>query len=92
MNGRRTTRRWAVLLALLLTILSPAVWVAVLGNATPIFPYSSPAIFSVPIAFFSIWLFSILDRSPRAAVDRAGFDEQRVRSETGIGAYQASAH
>ena len=81
-----------VLLALLLTILSPAVWVAVLGNATPIFPYSSPAIFSVPIAFFSIWLFSILDRSPRAAVDRAGFDEQRVRSETGIGAYQASAH
>lgn len=81
-----------VLLALLLTILSPAVWVTVLGNAAPIFPYSSPAIFSVPIAFFSIWLFSILDNSPRALVDRAGFDEQRVRSETGIGAYQASGH
>ena len=82
-----------VLLALLLTILSPAVWVTVLGNATPVFPYSSPAIFSVPIAFLSIWLVSILDRSPRAAVDRAGFDAQRVRSETGIGgAYEAWAH
>ena len=81
-----------VLLALALTILSPAVWVTVLGNAAPIFPYSSPAIFSVPIAFFTIWLFSILDKSQRAMVDRAGFDEQRVRSETGIGAYQASGH
>ena len=81
-----------VLLALLLTILSPAVWVTVLGNAAPIFPYSSPAIFSVPIAFFTIWLFSILDKSQRAMVDRAGFDEQRVRSETGIGAYEASGH
>ncbi len=81
-----------VLLALILTILSPAVWVAVLGNAVPIFPYSSPAIFSVPIAFFTIWLFSIRDKSQRAIVDRAGFEEQRIRSETGIGAYHASGH
>ena len=81
-----------VTVALVLTILSPAVWVAVLGHAAPVFPYSSPAIFSVPIAFLGIWLFSVTDRSPRAAVDRAGFADQEVRSETGVGAYQASGH
>ena len=79
-------------LALILTILSPAVWVTVIGNAAAIFPYSSPAIFSVPAAFLTIWLVSILDRSPRAAQDRAGFADQEVRSETGIGAFRASGH
>jgi cation/acetate symporter len=79
-------------LALILTILSPAVWVTVFGNAAPVFPYSSPAIFSVPAAFLTIWLVSLLDRSPRAAEDRAGFADQEVRSETGIGAFRASGH
>jgi len=81
-----------VVLALVLTILSPAVWVTVFGNAEPIFPYSSPTIFSMPLAFFIIWLVSVTDRSGRAAVDRDGYVEQRVRSETGLGAAQASAH
>ncbi|MCD2323092.1 cation acetate symporter [Sphingomonas sp. IC-56] len=79
-------------LALGLTILSPAVWVAVLGNAQAIFPYGSPALFSMPAAFLTIWLVSRLDRSGRAAIDRAGYPAQRVRSETGIGAAGASAH
>jgi len=94
-----TTTRGAVIggflgvgAALILTIFSPAVWVSVLGHETAIFPFSSPAIFSVPLAFAAIWLFSILDRSPRAVIDRAGFDEQQVRSETGVGAYEASGH
>jgi cation/acetate symporter len=81
-----------VVLALVLTVLSPTVWVSVLGNAEAIFPYSSPAIFSMPLAFFTIWLVSVLDRSGRASVDRAGYEAQRVRSETGIGATGASAH
>lgn len=81
-----------VVVALVLTILSPTIWVSVLGNADPIFPYSSPTIFSMPLAFFTLWLVSILDRSGRAAVDRAGYLEQRVRCETGIGAARASAH
>ncbi len=81
-----------VVLALVLTILSPAIWVTVFGNADPIFPYSSPTIFSMPLAFVTIWLVSTLDRSGRAVVDRGAYVEQRVRSETGIGAAQASAH
>jgi cation/acetate symporter len=44
------------------------------------------------IGFVGIWLFSILDRSERARVDRAGFLAQQVRSETGIGAAGASGH
>ncbi len=81
-----------VLLALALTVLSPAIWVGVLGHAAPIYPFSSPTIFSMPLAFATIWLISLLDRSPRATTDREGFAAQRVRSETGIGAYAASEH
>lgn len=81
-----------VLTAFVLTVLSPAVWVSVLGNAAPIFPYDSPAIFSMPLAFITIWLVSVTDRSGRAAVDRLGYAAQRVRSETGIGASGASDH
>lgn len=79
-------------LALGLTILSPAVWVGVFGHAVPVFPYSSPAIFSMPAAFLAIWTVSLLDRSGQAAMERERYTAQRVRSETGIGAAIASAH
>ena len=81
-----------LLLALVLTILSETVWVGVFGFGGAIFPYSSPTIFSMPLAFLVIWLVSITDKSGRAAVDRSGYGPQRVRSETGIGAAQASSH
>ncbi|MGE8588895.1 MAG: cation acetate symporter [Alcaligenes sp.] len=80
--------------ALILTLLSPSVWEATLGNpagSSP-FPYASPALFSMPLAFVAIWLFSVLDNSPRAQIDRDGFAAQSVRSETGIGAAAASSH
>jgi cation/acetate symporter len=75
-------------------ILSPAVWEATLGNpkgSAPV-PLDNPALFSITIAFAGIWLFSILDRSARASVDRGGFDAQYVRCQTGIGAAGATAH
>ena len=77
-----------------LTVLSPAVWEAVMGNpkGSAWFPYSSPALFSVTIGFAGVWLFSILDRSPRAAIERGLFKAQQVRSETGLGASGASGH
>jgi len=81
-----------VLTALVLMILSPSIWVTVLGAEEAIFPYTSPALFSMTAAFATIWLVSVLDRSARAAVDRAAFAEQQVRSETGIGASAASVH
>jgi cation/acetate symporter len=77
-----------------LTVVSPAVWEATLGNpkGSAWFPYTSPALFSMTIGFVGVWLFSILDRSKRAAQDKAGFLAQQVRSETGIGASGASGH
>ncbi len=77
-----------------LTVVSPSVWEVTLGNpkGSALFPYTSPALFSMTIGFVGIWLFSILDNSQRAKVDRAGFLAQQVRSETGIGASGASGH
>jgi len=77
-----------------LTVVSPSVWEAVLGNAkgSALFPYSSPALFSMTIGFVGVWLFSILDRSPQAQKEREMFKVQQVRSETGLGASGASGH
>ena len=77
-----------------LTVVSPAVWEVTLGNpkGSALFPYASPALFSMTLAFVGIWLFSVLDNSKRAQQDKDGFLEQQVRSETGIGASGASGH
>ncbi|MDB5742611.1 MAG: actP [Polaromonas sp.] len=77
-----------------LTIVSPSVWEAVLGHpaGSALFPYSSPALFSITIGFVGVWLFSILDRSPQAAIERGLFKSQQVRSETGLGASKSSGH
>ncbi|MEE1654093.1 cation acetate symporter [Brachymonas sp. G13] len=77
-----------------LTIVSPSVWEAVLGNpkGSALFPYTSPALFSMTIGFVGIWLFSILDNSKQAAKERAAFPAQQIRSETGLGAAKASDH
>ena len=77
-----------------LTVVSPSVWEATLGNpkGSALFPYTSPALFSMAIGFIGIWVFSLLDNSARAKIDRGGFLAQQVRSETGIGASSASGH
>jgi cation/acetate symporter len=77
-----------------LTILSPAVYEAVIGNpkGSAPFPYGSPALFSMSAAFLTIWIVSKLDGSERGRIDREGFPAQFVRSETGIGAAGASGH
>ncbi len=77
-----------------LTIVSPSVWEATLGNpaGSALFPYTSPALFSMTIGFVGIWLFSITDKSANAARERAAFPAQQVRSETGFGAAGASGH
>ncbi len=77
-----------------LTVVSPSVWEVTLGNpkGSAWFPYSSPALFSMTLAFVTIWLVSLMDRSAQATQERAAFDAQQVRSETGLGADGASGH
>ncbi len=78
--------------AVVLTVLSKSVWVDVFHNTAAIFPYTSPALFSMTAAFVGIWLFSVTDNSARATLDREGYEAMKVRSETGIGAEGASGH
>ena len=78
--------------AVVLVILSKAVWVDILGNKTAIYAYGNPAIFSITIAFIGIWLFSIMDKSDDAKAEIAAYEHQFIRSQTGIGAEGASAH
>lgn len=77
-----------------LTIVSPSVWETTLGNpvGSALFPYTSPALFSMTIGIVGIWFFSITDRSASAMRERAAFEAQQVRSETGLGAEGASGH
>ena len=78
--------------AVVLMVLGPTIWVQILGNATPIYPYEDPALFSITVAFIGIWFFSITDKSTAADEERARFYPQFVRSQTGLGASGAAAH
>ena len=46
-----------------LMVLGPTIWVSILHHEKAIFPYEYPALFSMFIAFVSIWFFSITDKS-----------------------------
>ncbi len=99
LHWRGTTTRGAVaggllglVTAVAMVVLSPAVWVKTFGFAEAIFPYDNPALFSVPLAFVTIWLVSKFDRSAQADKERAAYPAQFVRCETGIGAEGASSH
>jgi cation/acetate symporter len=92
---RGTTTRGAVagglvglISSVLLVVLSRTVWVAVFHFAAAPFSYDNPALFSMPLAFLSIWIFSVTDRSARAETERQAFDAQFVQSETGIGGFE----
>ena len=78
--------------AVTLVIIGPIVWVSILGNAEAIFPYKHPALFSVTIAFVSIWFFSKTDNSQRGKDEKVRFRAQNVRANTGIGSAGAVDH
>lgn len=69
--------------AVAFVVLGPAVWVGILGNQEPVFPYAYPAIFSMTAGFVTIWLVSTLDRSERSQADRVAFEAQQVQSLLG---------
>ncbi len=79
--------------AVMFVVCSKAVWVTVLGNAQPLFPYEQPALFSMPVAFLFCWIVSKMDaNSARSKAEIAAFDDQFVRAQTGYGAASASNH
>ena len=78
--------------AITLVVLSKTVWVDIFKFESAIFPYTQPALFSILAAFISIWFFSITDSSARGEEDKSGFEAQKIRAETGIGADGAVDH
>ncbi|EME68255.1 symporter [Paramagnetospirillum caucaseum] len=81
-----------LLMSVIMVVLSKAVWVQSFGFKEALFPFAYPALFSVPAAFFFSWLFSIMDNSPQAQAERAAYEAQSIRSETGLGAEGAASH
>ncbi|MGB5793352.1 cation acetate symporter [Poseidonibacter sp.] len=78
--------------AVTLVIVGPIVWVSILGNEEALFPYKHPALFSVTIAFVSIWFFSKTDNSQRGKDEKEMFRAQNVRANTCIGSAGAVEH
>ena len=70
-------------LSVLLIVLSPTVWVDLLGNAQAIFPLRNPAIVSMTVAFVAGIVGSLLTREPEA---EAKFDDEKLRTYLGVGA------
>ncbi|QIZ26307.1 cation acetate symporter [Pseudomonas aeruginosa] len=73
-------------------VFSKLVWVDVLHFAEPLFPYTQPALFSMPLAFLVAYGVSRLDRTKRAMAEREAFADQYVRGQTGLGASGAIDH
>jgi cation/acetate symporter len=78
--------------AVTLTVLSPSIWTLLLGMPNAPFPYTSPAIFTIPLSFIVCFVVSKLDNSRAAQRERLAFEAQYVRSQTGIGAEGAAVH
>lgn len=74
-----------LLTSVTLVVLSKSVWVDVFGFAQAIFPYTQPALFSMPVAFGLAYIVSIKDQSAAAMREREAFADQYVRGQTGYG-------
>ncbi|PHM68663.1 cation/acetate symporter ActP [Xenorhabdus sp. KJ12.1] len=81
-----------LIIAVVLMILGPTIWVSILGHEKPIYPYEYPALFSMIVAFAGAWFFSITDTSEQGQQEREMFRRQFLRSQTGIGIEQGKAH
>ena len=70
--------------AAVLVILGPIVWVDILENPEPIFPYKYPALFSITAAFISIFIFSKIDKENKTLKHQRLYNKQFYKSYTNI--------
>ncbi len=78
--------------SVIMVILGPTIWVAVLHHEAAIFPYKNPALFSMAIAIILTIVISKLDASKDAKDEEELFEAQYIRSQTGLGAEGAADH
>jgi cation/acetate symporter len=69
-------------LSLVLIVLSPTVWVDLLGFAEPVFPLRNPALVSMSAAFLVGIATSLAAREPAA---EGKFDSEKLRAYLGVG-------
>ncbi|WP_337873366.1 sodium/solute symporter [Ignavibacterium sp.] len=69
-------------LAVLLIVLSPTVWIDILGNQKAIFPLKNPALISMTAAFIAGGLVSLFTKENEAALK---FEDEKLRTYLGIG-------
>lgn len=77
---------WAGLSSsVLLTILSPSIWVNVFhfSPKTVIFPFASPTMFTMTLAFLIIWVVSLWDNSEQSELERKAYEEQELVADFG---------
>jgi cation/acetate symporter len=69
-------------LAVILILVSPTVWVDILGNEKAIFPLKNPALISMTAAFIAGALVSLFTKENEAALK---FEDEKLRTYLGIG-------
>ena len=78
--------------SVILVVLGPTVWGKVLGMGAPLFPIDFPTIITLPAAVIVAWLVSLADSSVAAKNERLAFEDEYIRSQTGLGAEGAAVH
>ena len=75
-----------------LLIIGPTVWTKVLSMGPAIFPYDFPTFVVLPLVLIVAYVASVTDGSESAKNERAAFEAQMIRAETGLGAEAAAEH
>ena len=70
-------------LSVVLIVLSPTVWVDLLGRTEALFPLRNPAIVSMPASFLAGLVASLMTHEPEA---ESKFDDEKLRTYLGVGA------
>lgn len=69
--------------AIILIIISPTVWVTILKNPKAIFPLANPAIISMPLAFITAYVVSVMSPEKES---QEKYEAMRVRTYLSVGA------
>ena len=69
-----------------LLIIGPTIWTKILEMGPAIFPYDFPTFVVLPAVLIVAYVASVTDSSESAKKERAAYDAQMIRAETGLGA------
>ena len=75
-----------------LVCMGPTIWTKVLSLGASPMPIDMPTLFTLPAAVIVAWLVSVSDNSASALAEKAAFDDEYIRSQTGLGAEGAASH